>query len=109
MVALQLAPAKVEQDQALKSELEFENKGRDLMNEFDKEPKDVLPILAAIDPSLEAAASSVTGKRAKRAMKAYENPHTEEVVKTKRGNHKTLKEWREKNGKDTVASWQLDD
>ena len=40
--------AKLEQDQALKSELEFENKVRDLMKKYDKSPKDVLQILGAI-------------------------------------------------------------
>lgn len=46
---------KLEKDQALKSELEFENKVRDLMKEYDKSPKDVLQILSAIDPSIAGA------------------------------------------------------
>lgn len=101
--------AKLEQDQALKHELEFENKVRDLMKKYDKSPKDVLQILGAIDPSVAGGKSdSAGGSRPKRPMKTYKNPHTGEVVKTRGGNHKTLNEWREKHGKEAVQSWQQD-
>ena len=96
----------LEQDQSLKSELNFENEVRDLMKEHDKSPKDVLRILQAIDPSIAGAkADTATGTRAKRPLKTYKNPHTGEVVKTRGGNHKTLNEWRQKYGKDAVQSW----
>jgi len=32
-------------------------------------------------------------------------PHTGEVVKTKGGNHKTLKDWKAEHGSATVESW----
>ncbi|MFV8570556.1 histone-like nucleoid-structuring protein, MvaT/MvaU family [Marinobacter sp. SBS5] len=100
----------LENDQALKRELEFENKVRELMTEYDKSPKHVLQILAAIDPSIAGTkAETATGTRAKRPMKTYKNPHTGEVVKTRGGNHKTLNEWREKYGKEAVQSWQQQD
>jgi hypothetical protein len=38
-------------------------------------------------------------------VKVYKNPHTGEVVETKGGNHKTLKEWKAEYGSDTVESW----
>jgi len=99
----------LEKDQALKGELEFENKVRDLMDEYNKSPKDFLQILLAIDPSIAGVKADVsTGTRAKRPMKTYKNPHTGEVVKTRGGNHKTLNEWREKYGKEAVQSWQQD-
>ena len=99
---------KLEEDQALKSELAFENKVRELMGEYNKSPKDVLQILAAIDTSIASASTAATGggNRAKRPEKTYHNPHTGEVVKTRGGNHKTLNEWREKHGKEAVQSWQ---
>lgn len=101
--------AKLEQDQALKHELEFETKVRDLMSKFDKSPKDVLQILGAIDPSIAGGKVDVaTSGRAKRPLKTYKNPHTGEVVKTRGGNHKTLNEWREKYGKEAVQGWQQD-
>jgi len=101
--------AQLEQDQALKSELEFENKVRELMKQYNKAPKDVLQILSAIDPSVAGAkADTSTGTRAKRPLKTYKNPHTGEVVKTRGGNHKTLNEWRQKHGKEAVQGWQQD-
>lgn len=97
---------KLEQDQTLKSELDFENEVRDLMKKFDKSPKDVLRILQAIDPLVAGAkAEGAAGTRAKRPMKTYKNPHTGEVVKTRGGNHKTLNEWRQKYGKEAVQGW----
>ncbi|SET93476.1 H-NS histone family protein [Marinobacter segnicrescens] len=97
---------KMEQDQALKSDLEFENKVKGLMDEYKKSPKDVLQILGAIDPSIAGGKVDTTGTRAKRPLKTYKNPHTGEVVKTRGGNHKTLNEWRQKYGKEAVQSWQ---
>lgn len=96
---------KMEQDQALKSDLEFENKVKALMDEYNKSPKDVLQILGAIDPSV-AGSKAEAGTRAKRPLKTYKNPHTGEVVKTRGGNHKTLNDWRQKYGKEAVQGWQ---
>ncbi|MEX0606006.1 MAG: histone-like nucleoid-structuring protein, MvaT/MvaU family [Marinobacter sp.] len=99
----------LEQDNSLKRELEFEEKIRKLMKEYDKSPKDVLQVLGAIDPSISGAkADSTAGTRPKRPLKTYKNPNTGEIVKTRGGNHKTLNEWREKHGKDKVQSWQQD-
>ena len=53
--------AQLEQDQALKGELEFENKVRDLMKEYKKTPKDVLQILSAIDPTIAGGKATATG------------------------------------------------
>ncbi|SFM42329.1 histone-like nucleoid-structuring protein, MvaT/MvaU family [Marinobacter zhejiangensis] len=97
----------LEQDQALKRELEFEDKVRELMTEYSKTPKDVLQVLAAIDPSIAGGkAEAASSGRAKRPLKTYKNPHTGEVVQTRGGNHKTLNEWREQYGKDAVQGWQ---
>lgn len=95
----------LEEDQSLKADLEFEKEVEGLMKKYDKSPRDVLQIMSVIDPSV---APGPGGKvvRSKRAMKTYKNPHTGEVVETRGGNHKTLKEWREKYGADTVASWK---
>lgn len=38
-------------------------------------------------------------------MKTYKNPHSGEVIETKGGNHKTLKEWKAEHGSDLVESW----
>lgn len=100
---------KLEEDNALKRELEFEEKIRGLMKEYNKSAKDVLQVLGAIDPSVSGAkAEAASGSRPKRPLKTYKNPHTGEVVKTRGGNHKTLNEWRDKYGKEAVQGWQQD-
>ncbi len=84
----------LEQDDKLKKELEFEEKLRTLMGTYQKSLRDVISLL---DPDAKIGKSTRTakapaGKRA-RKVKQYKNPHTGEVIETKGGNHKTLKEW----------------
>ncbi len=90
----------------LQKELEFESKLRALMGEFNKALPD---IIALLDPESRAsktvrAAKPVAGKRT-RKMKQYSNPNTGEVIETKGGNHKTLKEWKAKWGSAVVEGW----
>lgn len=40
-----------------------------------------------------------------RRVKIYRNPHANEVIETKGGNHKTLKEWKATWGAEEVESW----
>ena len=93
------------QDDKLQKELEFEGKLRSLMAEYSKS----LPgIIAILDPEAKVGkgvrAAKAPTKRA-RKIKQYKNPNTGEVIETKGGNHKTLKEWKAKWGSDTVESW----
>lgn len=97
---------KLEDDQSLKSALEFEEEVKSLMDKHGMSPRDVLQILTVLDPSIAAPATG--SGRAKRALITYTNPHTGEVVKTRGGNHKKLREWREQYGTDAVASWKQD-
>ena len=85
--------ASLSQDSKLKKELEFEEKLRALMAEYNKSLRDITVI---IDPQ---------STRSPRKTKRYNNPHNGEVIETKGGNHKTLKEWKAKWGGDTVESW----
>ncbi|GGJ82424.1 histone-like nucleoid-structuring protein MvaT [Pseudomonas matsuisoli] len=94
------------QDDGLKRELEFEGKLRALMDEHEKSLRD---IIALLDPSgssktPRSAASPAAAKRA-RKIKQYKNPHSGEVIETKGGNHKALKEWKSQWGNETVESW----
>lgn len=52
---------------------------------------------------------SKTEKKRTRKFYLYKNPHTGEVVRTRGGNHVTLKEWRTKYGAETVDSWKEED
>ncbi len=78
------------------------------MGEYQKSLRD---IIALLDPEASRAGKSprtakapTTSKRARR-VKQYKNPHSGEVIETKGGNHKTLKEWKAQWGSETVESW----
>ncbi len=101
---LQQRLANLNNDDGLKKELEFEGKLKELMAAYGKNLRD---IIALLDPQSYSKPAAKTGKskRAERELKRYKNPHTGEVVETKGGNHKTLKEWKAKHGADAVKSW----
>lgn len=106
---LQAKLASFQNDEKLKQELEFESKMRALMAEHSKSLKD---IIAMLDPQAGKAKRAYTknpestgATRRQRSVKQYKNPHNGEVIETKGGNHKTLKEWKEKWGGDVVESW----
>lgn len=56
-------------------------------------------------PHLFVSQASEPKKRRARRTKIYTNPSNGEIVQTKGGNHKVLKEWKEKYGAETVESW----
>lgn len=94
------------QDDKLKKELEFEGKLRTLMGEYQKSLRD---LIALLDPDAKVSKTqrnkpAATTKRA-RKTKQYKNPNTGEVIETKGGNHKVLKEWKAKWGSDVVEGW----
>lgn len=94
-------------DKGLEQEIEFETKLRALLGEYNKSLKDITSILQPqpnTKPS-RVAATPEKATRKPRSVKVYKNPHTGEVVETKGGNHKTLKEWKAEHGSDTVESW----
>ncbi|SED29787.1 histone-like nucleoid-structuring protein MvaT [Pseudomonas anguilliseptica] len=94
------------QDDKLKKELEFEGKLRALMGEYQKSLRD---IIAMLDPDAKGSKATRTtkpaGTKRARKVKQYKNPNTGEVIETKGGNHKTLKEWKAKWGGDVVEDW----
>ncbi|MCK9238580.1 MAG: DNA binding protein [Thiopseudomonas sp.] len=97
------------QDSELQKEMEFEKKLRELMAEYSKSLRD---INALLDPqSLRSSVAGLTkgtGRpRRTRKTKRYSNPHTGEVIETKGGNHKELKEWKARWGAQTVESWSV--
>jgi hypothetical protein len=93
-------------DAGLKKEIEFETKLRALLAEYGYSLPNVINLL---DPQAgrrrAPVAESTSGTRKPRQVKVYKNPHTGEVVETKGGNHRTLKEWKAEYGSDTVESW----
>ncbi|WP_248799825.1 histone-like nucleoid-structuring protein MvaT [Pseudomonas sp. MWU13-2105] len=104
---LQAQMAAMEKDGALKKEMEFESKLRTLLGEYNKSLVDVISILDPQAKSGKAVRGAVktTGTKRARKVKQYKNPHNGEVIETKGGNHKTLKEWKAKWGGDVVEGW----
>lgn len=92
-------------DAGLKKEIEFESKLRDLLAKYGYSLKDVVNLLDPQGGRRTPSVQQQSGSRKSRQVKVYKNPHTGEVVETKGGNHKTLKEWKAKHGHDTVESW----
>lgn len=92
-------------DDGLKKEIEFEAKLRALLAEYGYSLKDVINLLDPQTGRRAPAIESKAGTRKSRQVKVYKNPHSGEVVETKGGNHKTLKEWKTQYGSDTVESW----
>ncbi|MFJ3449675.1 histone-like nucleoid-structuring protein, MvaT/MvaU family [Pseudomonas sichuanensis] len=90
----------------LQKEIEFETKLRDLLAKYGFSLRDVINLL---DPQANrrAAAPVAAEKtpRRTRQVKRYKNPHNGEVIETKGGNHKLLKEWKAQYGADVVEGW----
>ena len=101
---LQSRLAQLSNDDRLKTELEFEEKLRKLMGEYQKSLRDVINLL---DPQRGKSGlqESATKIRRARVVKVYQNPHTGELIETKGGNHRGLKAWKEQYGAATVDSW----
>ncbi|MBD9609773.1 histone-like nucleoid-structuring protein, MvaT/MvaU family [Pseudomonas sp. PDM08] len=106
-LAAQLAELEtLKNDDGLKREIEFEQKLRNLLAEHGYSLRNIIAIL---DPQASrrapAAIESKAGTRKPRQVKIYKNPRSGEVVETKGGNHKILKDWKAEYGADTVESW----
>lgn len=92
-------------DAGLKAEIEFETKLRALLAEYGYSLLNVINLLDPHASRRAPAVESKSGTRKPRQVKVYKNPNTGEVVETKGGNHKTLKEWKAEHGSATVESW----
>ncbi|RXU69791.1 transcriptional regulator [Pseudomonas protegens] len=90
----------------LQKEIEFETKLRDLLASYGFSLRDIINIL---DPQANrraaAPAAAEKAPRRVRQVKQYKNPHNGEIIETKGGNHKLLKEWKAEYGADVVESW----
>ena len=87
----------------LEREIQFEERLRALLAEYGMSLRNVIAILdPQVKPSVQGAKAPA---RKARQVKRYKNPHTSEIIETKGGNHRILKEWNAKYGKDVVNSW----
>lgn len=90
----------------LQKEIQFETKLRELLAEYGYSLRNVINLL---DPQANrgsaAPAAAEKAPRRARQVKRYKNPHNGEVIETKGGNHKLLKEWKAQYGADVVEGW----
>lgn len=107
-LAQQLAELEaMKNDGAIQAEMEFENKLRALLGEYGYSLREVINIL---DPQARGRAAAPVSQekatRKPREVKTYKNPHNDEVIQTKGGNHAILKAWKAEHGAETVESWR---
>ncbi|MBS7425970.1 DNA binding protein [Pseudomonas syringae] len=95
-------------DSGLKKEMEFESKLRALLGEYGFSLKNIISILDPEASSRSSApiAAPVKPARKARDVKIYKNPNSGELIETKGGNHRQLKEWKVEFGADVVESWR---
>ena len=95
-------------DSGLQREIEFEEKLKSLMQEYDANLGKVIAILdpASVQRKSFTSPESNRQQRKPREVKVYKNPHTGETIETKGGNHRQLKEWKTQYGGDVVESWK---
>jgi hypothetical protein len=94
-------------DGALKKEIEFETKLRELLNQYGFSLKHIINLLDPQSTKRVSTQAAAHGKRKPRELKIYKNPHSGEVVETKGGNHKTLKHWKGEHGSSEVENWLI--
>lgn len=92
-------------DDGLKKEIEFETKLRKLLEHYGFSLKHIVNILEPQATARRPASAPSGSTRKPRELKVYKNPNTGEVIETKGGNHKALKEWKVKYGSDVVEQW----
>ncbi|GLO51014.1 hypothetical protein PPUN110474_24140 [Pseudomonas putida] len=90
----------------LQKEIEFEAKLRDLLKQYGYSLRDIINL---IDPlaNRRSAVPVIAEKspRRPRQLKRYKNPHNDEVIETKGGNHTQLKQWKSEFGATVVEGW----
>ena len=105
-LAAQLAELEnLKNDAGLKEEIEFEKKLRSLLETYGFSLRDVINILDPKSARRASGAPAPKRQRKVREVKIYKNPHNGEVIETKGGNHRLLKQWKQEHGSDTVESW----
>ncbi|WP_122425887.1 histone-like nucleoid-structuring protein, MvaT/MvaU family [Pseudomonas viridiflava] len=92
-------------NEGLKKEIEFETKLRKLLEQYGFSLKHIINLLGPQTPARGQSADKPAGTRKPRELKVYKNPNTGEVIETKGGNHKALKEWKAEHGADVVEGW----
>ncbi|HEY8330425.1 MAG TPA: histone-like nucleoid-structuring protein, MvaT/MvaU family [Pseudomonas sp.] len=93
-------------DTELKREMEFEDKLKELLQEYGFKLQNIVDILQP-QPLHIAELDLLEQDSGRRVRKTqiWTNPITGEVLETKSGNNKTLKAWKAEHGEKFVATW----
>ncbi|MBP5089924.1 DNA binding protein [Pseudomonas chlororaphis] len=106
-LAAQLAELEsMKSNSTLKREMEFESKLRALLGEYGFSLRNVINILDPEPAHRIPVTVAPRAARKARVVKVYRNPNSGEVIETKGGNHRQLKEWKNEFGTDVVESWR---
>lgn len=101
--SIQTAVDELHADPEIQRAKEFHSMLIELMTEYSMELQDIVTLVDP-DSKLVSNAKPAAGTRTQRPVKVYTNPHTQEVVRTRGGNNKTLASWRAEWGND-VDKW----
>lgn len=87
-------------------ELEFEEKLRALMAEYQQNLGSIINLLDPDRSKRSNLPNPQVKTRRERTVSVYTNPHNGVSVETKGGNNKQLREWKTQYGADVVESWR---
>ncbi|MNJ55143.1 hypothetical protein D3C77_506170 [compost metagenome] len=87
-------------------ELEFEEKLRTLMAEYQQNLGNIINLLDPDRSKRSNPSQPQVKTRRERMVSVYTNPHNGVSVETKGGNHKQLREWKAEYGAGVVESWR---
>lgn len=93
-------------DAGLKKEMEFESKLRALLGEYGFSLRNIINLLDPEASRRSPVTAAPKAVRKARNVKIYKNPNTGELIETKGGNHRKLKEWKTEFGAAVVESWR---
>ncbi|MCQ3024739.1 DNA binding protein [Pseudomonas tremae] len=96
---------KMKGDDGLKKEIEFETKLRKLLEHYGFSLKHIVNLLAPKTSTRSQISEKPAGTRKPRVLKVYKNPNTGEVIETKGGNHRALKQWKAEYSSNVVEGW----
>ncbi|MDU8351501.1 histone-like nucleoid-structuring protein, MvaT/MvaU family [Pseudomonas syringae pv. actinidiae] len=107
--SLQEKKERLEADPRLAKDIELRDLVAAALAEYERTPQYLLEMfgVGGISKSSTKGSGEVKQRR-ERIVKRYLNPHTQEVIETKGGNHKGLNEWKNTHGKAEVETWVQD-
>ena len=106
---IQKALKSIESSAAFKRETAIKTKLDKLMKQYGCSKRDIVTLLGGeMTKTTAKKPKPRISQRAKRKLKIYKNPETGEVVKTRGGNHRTLKAWKVQYKTSNIEDWLVD-